>query len=572
MNVKEAAVRLEEIARLLELKGENPFKVRAYTGAARTLRATKLDLPEFVEQAGAGKIRGIGKAISGKLETLLQTGSLPYLDELRAAFPESVRELLLIPGLGAAKVRALIEDLGVHSLGELEYACIENRLVALKGFGNKLQSKVLAGIRARRRYQNRFRLPEALEAADGALALLKSVGNGDARFETAGELRRFLETVNGLDVLATGASTSKVTEHLESRKDIGPVRHTPDGATFRFAGIPVRLHFADRARAGAALVLCTGSKAHVEGLRRRAQTRGLRLGPDGLIRDDTPVETPNEAEVYTALGLPPIPPELREGRGEIEAAEHGRRFDNLVQRKDLLGVLHLHTTWSDGAGSLAEMAATAQRAGMKYLGVTDHSRNAFYAHGLQPDDVLRQHEEIDALNRELAPFRIFKGIESDILPDGSLDYDDELLARFDFVIASVHSSFGQPADRMTERILRAVRNRFTTILGHPTGRLLLAREPYAVDMKRVLEAAAETGTAIELNANPHRLDLDWRLLARARELGVPVPICPDAHSPNGLGDVFFGVKTARKGGLTPADVLNCLPTDEVAAFFRRKRR
>ncbi len=572
MNVKEAAVCLEEIARLLELKGENPFKVRAYTGAARTLRTTKLGLAEFVEQAGAGKIRGIGKAISGKLDTLLQTGDLPYLDELRAAFPEDVRELLLVPGLGAAKVRTLIEKLDIHSLGELEYACTENRLIALKGFGSKLQAKVLAGIRARRRYRNRFRLPEALEAANEVHALLKSLGDVDMQFEPAGELRRFLETVDGLDFVAGGASASEVTAHLETRNEIGPVQSAPDGAVFHFAGMPVRLHFADPTRSAAVLVVCTGSAAHLEALRRRAQARGLRLGPGGLTRDGVLLETPDEARVYAALGLPPVPPELREGRGEIEAAEHGCRFDDLVRQKDLLGVLHLHTTWSDGALSVREMAAAAQRAGFEYLGVTDHSRSAFYANGLQPETVLRQHEEIDTLNRELAPFRIFKGIESDILPDGSLDYDDDLLARFDFVIASVHSSFGLPADRMTERIVRAVRNPFTTILGHPTGRLLLAREPYAVDMERVLEAAAEAGTAIELNANPHRLDLDWRLLPRARELGVPVPICPDAHSSEGLGDVFFGVGTARKGGLTPAHVLNCLPAEQLAAFFRRKHR
>jgi len=569
MNTKDAATCLEEIARLLELKGENPFKIRAYTGAARTLRASKLDLSEIAAKAKAGDIRGIGKAISAKLDTLVQTGDLPYLNELRAEFPPGVRELLLIPGLGAAKVRGLVGDLGVQSPGELEYACVENRLIALKGFGAKLQARILAGIRARRRYRDRFRLPEALDAARALRGLLTSAGS--VRAEWTGELRRFRETVGGIAFLVGGMSPAEAEARLKTCPDVDRIRMAPEGVDARFAGMPVLLRFADPASFAAAQVAYTGSEEHVEALCARATARGMRLTAAGLVGNDGPTPTEDEEALYRLLNLPLVPPELREDRGEIEAAEGGDLFDDLVREKDILGILHLHTTWSDGACSVREMAEAARRAGIEYIGVTDHSRGAVYANGLQPEDVLRQHIEIDALNREMAPFRIFKGIESDILPDGRLDYDDDILDRFDFVIASVHSSFRQPAEQMTERILRAVRNPFTTILGHPTGRLLLAREPYAVDMNRVLDAAVEVGTAIELNANPQRLDLDWRLLARARQLEVPVPICPDAHSAEGLTDIFFGIGIARKGRLTPKDVPNCLSADDIAEFFRRKR-
>jgi len=577
MTAEQAADVLDEIAALLELKGESPFKSRAYARAARTLRRMGGDLAEVVEAARKGEIAGIGAGIAARLEELLDKGRVEYLEELRAAFPEGVREMLRIPGLGPRKVATLYRELGVQSLGELEYACVENRLVELKGFGPKMQSKILDGLRRLLQYRTLYRLPEIMDAGNHACAALQKAG---VRCVPTGAFRRFCETAAAAEVLAVGADAEEVASVLRQigRARLKPGIAVPEDAPAAVVacrtrlGTPVRAYCAAESDGVWAWLCTTGASEHIAALRARAEARGFEWRANGLFRDGKQVELESEEEVYGLLGLACVPPELREGRGEIEDAQQEDAFRGLLTSADLRGILHVHSFWSDGLASIAELAEAVRAMGMSYLGITDHSRSAGYAGGLSAERVRAQHEEIDRLNEQFAPFRILKGIESDILPDGSLDYDEETLAAFDFVVASVHSSFGMSEEQMTERLVRAVENPFTAILGHPTGRLLLAREGYRVDLERVLEAAARTGTAVELNANPHRLDLDWRWHRRARELGVRIAICPDAHSLEGLEDTIrFGIGIARKGGLRRTDVVNCWSVEEAVAFFRRKR-
>ncbi len=563
---------LDEIAALLELKGENDFKVRAYANGARLVRGSPLDLDDFVREATAGRIKGIGAALSEKIAILAQTGSLPFLNDLREELPPGLFEMMRIPGLGAKKVRELYAQLGIDELSELEEACLHDRLVDLKGFGAKTQAKILAGIRQLASYGGQYRLVTAWLEAERLAAALAETGLC-SHLEIVGSIRRRLETVHNVNLLAVSPKPRELMEvfgnlpGLQSVDDHGPALVRVTTAS----GAPAELRLVTPGEWASALVYFTGSKEHVARLQERARERGFDFGERGLRRGNKPLELNREADCYAALDLAEIPPELREGADEIELAERDA-LPALVTMADLRGVLHVHSTYSDGVEPLAQLAAELKAMGYHYLGVTDHSQTAGYAGGLKPDDVRRQHEEIDRLNAELAPFRIFKGIESDILPDGSLDYDEPTLALFDFVIASVHSHFRLSEADMTRRVVRAIENPHTTILGHPTGRLLLTREAYAIDMNAVLAAAAKHGVAIELNAHPYRLDLDWRLHRRAKEMGIRIPILPDAHELGGLQDLRYGLGAARKGGLTAADVPNCWPVDPLAAWLARRKR
>ncbi|MBU2547351.1 MAG: DNA polymerase/3'-5' exonuclease PolX [Proteobacteria bacterium] len=572
MDRKDVATALEEVAVLLELKGENPFKVRAYQQAARAVLSLESDLEDLVADGSVHKVKGIGKTIAAHIVEMVRTGRLEYLHELVNAFPAGLLELLQIQGLGPKKVKTLYDELGITNLGELEYACQENRLVALKGFGAKTQARVLTGIENLKKYRGRFLWAEVEPAALELLERIEACPDV-RRAALAGSFRRRKEVVKDLDMVAVSSAPAKVTAYL---KDLAMVDALTGGAdnklTFRLdSGLNVDLRLVSAEAFPFALQHMTGSKDHNTQLRQRAKTRGWKLNEYGLFDYDgqsRPVT--DEGGLYGLLDLPFIPPELREGLGEIEAAEGGD-LPVLVEAGDLRGLFHVHSNFSDGGLSLPEIVEECRKLGYEYVGLSDHSRTAAYAGGLSVDDLERQFAEIEALRERVPDFGLFWGIESDILTDGSLDYPDEVLARFDFVIASVHSNFSLPEPQMTTRLIRAVQNPFTTILGHPTGRLLLAREPYAVDLSAVLDAAVESGTLVEINANPHRLDLDWRELRRAARKGLKMVICPDAHSARGLGDARYGLYIARKGWLTKADLVNCVDRDETARLLREMK-
>lgn len=571
LNNKEIAESLEEISVLLELKGENTFKVRAYQNASRIVRGIDIEMGEFVEQAQAGEIKGIGAALTEKITTLFETGNLPYLEELRASFPASLLDLLKISGLGAKKVKVLHEELGISSLGELEYACLENRLVELRGFGKKTQDNILQGIKRLAKYAGRFRISTAMNAAAFVIDELAQSGLAE-KTSPAGSIRRHSETVKDIDLLATSQKPQQLMDHFVHLEQVDSViahGETKSSVVLK-SGIAVDLRVVSDEQYPSALLHFTGSKKHNTILRGRAKKKDQKLNEYGLFQNDQPLALQDESAIYQALDLHYIPPEIREGLDEIGFAATAA-FPELVTASDIKGVVHVHTNYSDGSVPLNKMAKHVKEMGYDYLGISDHSQTAVYAGGLKPDDIKRQHEEIDLLNEQMAPFRIFKGIESDILIDGSLDYPEEILSKFDFVIASVHSQFRLSKEQMTERLIKAINNPFTRILGHPTGRLILSREGYPLDMTAVLEAAAEAGIAIEINANPHRLDLDWRYHRRAKELGIPLAICPDAHSLEGIEDIRYGVGVARKGWQTKEDILTCWPVRQVADFFARRK-
>jgi DNA polymerase (family 10) len=546
------AAALEEIGSLLELKGENRFRVRAFRTAARALAGFGGSLRSGLEDGSLARTRGIGPVTLAIIAELLQTGRASLLDDLREEIPAGLVRLIEGAGLSVTRAQLIHERLGIETVEELEAAALDGRLAALPRFGAKTAAGIVKAI-ADRREASRYRLlHRALAEAETLRSALRQLP-GVLRVEAAGEVRRSMEVVSELVMVI-------VTEDARAlERGLGPV-----------AG--ARLVVATPATAGAALLTATGSDDHLRGLGERAAARGLALADGALTRGGTALPAPDETAVYAALDLPVIPPELREGRGEIELAARGT-LPILVERGDLRGCLHCHTRASDGTNTNEQLAVASRKAGYQWLGITDHSQAAAYAGGLRPEQLLRQLEEIDRLNDELAGIRILKGIEADILQDGAIDYDDHLLARLDFVIGSVHSRFGMAADAraMTARILAAMDSPFLTILGHPTGRLLLSRDPYEVDLDAVIARAAERGVAIEINGDPHRLDLDWRHLARARAAGVAISIGADAHSLAGIGNMEFGLAMARKGGLAAGDVLNTLSADEFLAFARRRR-
>ncbi|MEW6261519.1 MAG: DNA polymerase/3'-5' exonuclease PolX [Thermodesulfobacteriota bacterium] len=573
---KEIAAAFEETAALLELKGENPFKVKAYTQAARAILSVPGDLADLVTTGRVASVKGFGRTLAGHVAELVTTGRLGLLVELRNHFPAGVLEMMQVPGLGPKKVKALYEDLGIKSLGELEYACRENRLVTLKGFGAKTQAKVLQGLEALKKYRGRHLWAEvehtALDLAAG-LAGCPEVG----RVELAGSFRRRKEIVKDLDLVAVSQSPAGAVECLEG---LDLVEALTGGAETKFSfrlktGLNADLRLVPAESFAFAWHHFTGSTEHNTQMRQRAKTRGFKLNEYGLFdqagRNVSPGIVLDETGVFNLLDLPFIPPELREGLGEIEAAAAGR-LPRLIEDKDIRGLFHVHSNYSDGGLTLADLIRHARALGYEYLGLSDHSRGAAYAGGLDLPALDRQWAEVLELRQGNPDFGLFWGIESDILPDGSLDYPPQVLARFDFILASVHSHFSLTEKEMTARLVKAVQNPFTTILGHPTGRLLLAREPYALDLPAVLAAAAEHGVAVEINANPHRLDLDWREMRRAKDLGLKTIICPDAHSASGLQDARYGVNAARKGWLTQEDVINSLSRMEMARFLEARKR
>ena len=575
MNKKDVIKILEEIGTLLEIKGENPFKARAYYNAARQLEILQGDLEELVRTGRIKELKGIGDALAKKIETLVTTGSLPYYEELKASVPEGLLEMRSIPGMGPKKIKTIYEKLGITTIGELEYACLENRLRDLPGFGQKTQEKILKGIELRKKYKERFYLPVARETAETLVQYLAKSPLAQ-KITVAGSLRRFRETIKDVDILVACNQNdgTALGDYFASFPEIDTI--TGKGPTkvsvILKNGMACDLRIVSPESFPFALQYFTGSKDHNTALRHRARQKGFTLNEYGLFKLDgkTAISCQDEKALYRALGLDFIEPELRENFGELEAAEEGR-LPRLVQASDLKGVLHVHTTYSDGSQSIETMARKCMELGFSYLGITDHSKSAYYANGLSEERIKQQHEEIERLNELLKPFKIFKGIEVDILPDGSLDYDDSVLETFDFIIASVHSSFKLPENEMTARICKALSHPLVTMLGHPTGRLLLARESYALNMEKVLETAAKHQKVIEINANPYRLDLDWRWGIKAKQMGIKTSVNPDAHSLEGLEDIAFGVGIARKAWFEPEDVINTYDREAIAAFFQKNK-
>lgn len=560
---------LEEIAVLLELKGENPFKSRAYYSAARTVELMgEEELQKLIMQDKLKEVRGIGAALEEKLKELVGTGRLAYYEELKASVPHGLVEMLKIPGLGPRKVRSLNEMLGITTLAELEYACRENRLVNLKGFGNKTQQNILEGIEFIRRNEGRFFYGEALAAGKRLIESLKGFG-GLEELSLAGSVRRCREIVKDIDLVAAAVEPKQLISYFTGLDSVSSVSVSGDTrASVRLEdGIGADLRVVSKKQFPFALHHFTGSKEHNTALRHLARSKGLKINEYGIFKSNSElIECRNEVEFFETLGLSYIVPELRENNGEIEAAAEGK-LPALVEEKDIRGVFHVHTTYSDGMNTLEEVVSYCSREGFEYVGITDHSQSAFYAGGLKKDDLAAQKEEIYRLREKYPEIGIFHGVESDIRSDGSLDYDDAVLEELDFVIASVHSGLKMDRGKMTARIVKALAHPCVTMLGHPTNRLLLGREGSFLDLDRVFSAARENGVVLELNASPARLDLDWRYLKRTRDMGLVVSINPDAHRLESFSDIKLGVAVARKGWLDKNRVFNTGSRAEIEDYL-----
>jgi len=574
---------LEAIGRLLELKGENIFKIRAYANAARAVEGYSGNILQAAADGALGSIPGIGKAIAEKISELIATGELGYFNTLKAEFPPGLFEMLELQGLGPKKIKAVWEKLGVTNITELETACRDGRIAALAGFGKKTADNICAAIAARARHAGRFRLGDIAPDAERMLEELRGEP-AVSQVSLAGSYRRRKEVIGDLDFIVSTNDPETVTKFFIGHAMVESViAQGPTKASVRWkSGVQADLRVVRGPEYPFALNYFTGSKEHNIVMRSRALARGWTLNEyrlelvsnvEGRKSKVAPSEIPEiheEADLYRALGLDYIEPELREDRGEFAAAEN-HQLPDLVKLENLRGTFHCHTTASDGRSSLAEMAAAAQQLGLQYLGIADHSKSSFQAHGIDETRLLAQKNEIDEMNRRFSNFRLFAGVECDVLRDGTLDFSDEVLGQLDYVIASVHASFSLSQAEMTSRIIRAISNPHVTILGHLTGRMLLTRDAYDIDIPAIIDAAAATGTIIELNGSPRRLDMDWRWWPLAKEKGVKCMIDPDAHHTRQLSFLWNGIGAARKGWLTRSDVVNCLPLGKIEQALAAKR-
>ena len=573
MEKNDIASVLDEIATFMELTGENPFKIRAYSAGARILENMTEDLGELIDGGKLADIPGLGEALVDKITTLRRDGVLPFHQKLKASIPAGLLEVMQIPGLGPKKVRALWTQLAVEDLAKLKEVCESGAVAELKGFGAKTQEKILEGIKNRIAYGKRHRWYEAAAIAEPILVGLRALPQVSLA-ESAGSLRRARETVGDLDFLVASSEPKPIMDWFVAYPGVKEVTaHGETKSSVRFEnGLQADLRVVPAEQFYFALHHFTGSKEHNVAMRHRALGRGLSMSEWGFKSVDEKSVAPgatSEEEVFRALGLPWIPPELREGNGEIDAAEAGK-LPKLVQLSDLRGVFHNHTTESDGDHTLDQMAAAAEAHGWDYLGISDHSKSSFQAGGLDEARLAQQLEDIAKLNASKKyRVRVLSGSEVDILKDGTLDFSDDVLARLDFVVASVHNLFTLDREAQTARIIKAIENEHVDMVGHLTGRLLNKREPYDVDIAKVIDAAAANDTIIELNANPWRLDLDWRWWRRAAEKGVLCSINPDAHDIDQLAFAAHGVRIARKGWLTPEQVLNTRSLPEVLSWLGR---
>ncbi|HEX5130902.1 MAG TPA: DNA polymerase/3'-5' exonuclease PolX [Candidatus Krumholzibacteria bacterium] len=567
----EIARKLDDVAAMLEILGDNPFRIRAFYNAARAIEDLSGDVAAMAESGELLEVRGIGKSIYTDIQKMLATGTFDEYEKLRARVPSGVLEMLRISGMGPKKVKAVYDKLGVKSLDELEQAGRDGKLAVLPGFGEKTQTNILAGIARFRKYSQRFLYSTALAEATAILAVVAAVP-GVERSLIGGSLRRHKETIGDIDILATAADAEPVMDAFTGMDNVATLvgRGPTKSSVITKSGIHVDLRVVKDSEFPAALHYFTGSKEHNTEIRAIAKKKGYKLNEYGLFKDEKAVKIVDEPALFKKLGMDYIPPELRENTGEIEAAiKH--ELPELIKADDIRGVFHCHSKWSDGRSTVREMAEAARALGHVYFGIADHSQTAVYANGLTPARVQKQRAEVDRLNQELAPFFVFAGIESDILQDGSLDYPEDVLATFDYVVASVHGQFSGSEAQMTERIVKAVSNPFTTMLGHPTGRLLLSRDGYPLDLIAVFEACAAHNVFIEINAHPARLDLDWRHVKTAKEMGVQFVINPDAHHTSEIEYVRFGVGVARKGWLTRDDVLNTRTLAAARKLIERAR-
>lgn len=572
MEKRAVADALEQIASFMELKGENLFRVRTFRTVARVVGGLPGTLREALDDGSLAATKGVGPATMEVIGELASSGRSALLEELREQVPPGLVEMLSISGLGVAKIRQIHETLGIDSLPELEAAATDGRLARLPRFGQKTADNIRKGI-AFLRQAGAFRL--AHHAAEESAALVEALGRvpGVLSATAAGEVRRRSEVVGEIViVLVAEVPAAEIFARLGQVPGVHEFAGQDERqVTLRFVGgTSAQVIVTPALNAGAMLARATGGEAHLRQLEEAAERAGCALRGGALWRGSEFVPTPDEPALYQALGLAWVPPELREGSGEVEAAAAGR-LPRLIEEGDLRGFLHCHTTYSDGSNSVADLARGVQAAGYQWLGITDHSQSAAYVGGLSPEALRRQGAEIAEVGAAMPGFTILRGIEADILADGRLDYEDAVLAELDFVIGSIHSRFNLSGPEMTRRVLAALDNPYLSILGHPTGRLLLSRDAYAIDLEQVFARAGANGVAIEINADPHRLDLDWRVLRSARAHGVMISIGADAHSLAGLGNVAYGVGVARKGWLGPDEVLNTRTADGFLAFTRARR-
>jgi DNA polymerase (family X) len=584
MTNQEVAEKLREIYNLMQLAGENRFRAIAFDRAAQTIEGLNDEIANHIEEGTLTDIKGIGKSIAEDIRAYAETGTMPVLEDLKERVPKGLIEWLNISGLGPKNIVKIHQKLGITEIVELKEACQSGAVADLPGLGQKSADKIIKSIEYLEKFGQRARLDQALEIAEPVFEFVKNL-EGVQQCEVAGSLRRSRETIGDIDILvaAKPEDAEAIFDQFVNHELVVEIlgRGDTKSSVRTENGRQVDLRIVKPDEFPAALMYFTGSKEHNIVMRQRARERRMALNEYGLFKlndqketdFDQPVKTSSEEEIYEKLGLNFVPPEHREDRGEFEFYEEHKSME-LVTESDIKGVVHAHSTWSDGKYTIKQMAEACIERGYEYLGLTDHSKTAAYAGGLTTDEVKQQWEEIDRLNEEFKSkgknFKIFKGMESDILSDGSLDYPDEILAGFDFVIASVHSGLSMSLEDMMNRFEKAIKNPYTRIVGHPTGRLLLKREESKLDLNRLIELAAEHNTVIEINASPWRLDLDWRYGNKAKEFGLMTSINPDAHSVEGIDDIRYGVMIARKAKFEPARVLNTKSAEEFEEWCRKK--
>ena len=547
---------LKDIARLMELHGENSFKIKSYQNAA--FKLDRLTTPIYgLSKEDLENIDGIGKSLSAKLATYFATGEIEDYQKLLSETPEGVLDIMHVKGIGPKKTSIIWKEMGIESLGELLYACNENRLIEVKGFGAKTQQQIKEAVQYKLASKGYFHYATAELLAENTFQKIKNLLGTSWNY--IGEFRRKCEVLQCIEVIIKSSFVDEFKNHLHSTKEISLLISEENKLSYTTTiGLPINITIVKDEHFIYEVWKHTGSEKHIAFCLENKSTIDI-------------TACLSEEEIYQKLSLPYYIPEIREGILEVKYAS-SEFTPSFIEYSDLKGCLHNHSTYSDGIHSLREMATAARDLGLQYFGICDHSKSAGYANGLQIERVMQQHQEIDLLNEEMAPFKIFKGIESDILSDGSLDYPDEILSTFDFIVASVHSGLKMDEDKATSRLIKAIENPFTTILGHPTGRLLLARKGYPIDHKKVIDACAANNVVIELNAHPYRLDIDWRWIDYCMEKNVMISINPDAHETSGLLDMHYGVYAARKGGLTKAYTFNALSLEEINNWFQKKKR
>ncbi|WP_372370767.1 DNA polymerase/3'-5' exonuclease PolX [Candidatus Uabimicrobium sp. HlEnr_7] len=562
---------LKHIATLMELKGENSFKIRAFHNACRALEAETESLDIIVKENRLTNIKGIGEGIAKKIVEMVVDNKSTWLEDLQNEVPKDLVKMLGIPGLGSKKIRTMYKELGISTLQDLKQACLDSKIEVLPKFGKKIQENILSGIETLNKHAGKYLFSFAHIESQKIMAYMRECNCID-KLEIAGSLRRRKEITKDIDMLVVASDSETVMQHFVSYPQVEKIiGHGQKKSSIQLRkGLQVDLRVVEEHQFAFALMYFTGSKEHNTQMRSIAKKRGLKLNEYGLFNDKEESSTcSSEEDVFLSLGLQYVIPELRENLGEIELAQKNE-LPQLISQQDLKGIFHMHTEYSDGKNTVREMAEKAQEMGYKYIGITDHSQSLTVAGGMKPNEVKKQFAEIDALNEEFDSFRIFKGVESDILADGSLDYDEDLLAQFDFIIGSIHGNFKMSEAEMTKRVITAIENPYLTMIGHPTGRLLLKREPYAINMTEVIHAAAENNVVVEINAHPFRLDLDWRWGKLAAEKNLLTSINPDSHIAEGFDDIYYGIGIARKAWFNAERVINTWKIEQVEKFFAKK--